>query len=246
MFNTYLQERTGIVMRKRNLSVIAALSGAVLFSASVWASEAADKDHHPEVKQSAEYKPAGDAEAGKVAAAVCAACHGADGNSAAAAFPKIAGQHAKYIVKQLQDMKSGERSVPQMTAFLTNMTDDDMQNLAAYFSSQKIVNGKANPELVELGRDIYRAGVPDAGVAACAACHGATGKGMASAGFPAIGGQHAGYIEAQLKAFRAAGRGDATGPYRKNDGSTMMMRATATGLTDAQIKAVSSYISGMY
>lgn len=188
----------------------------------------------------------GDAEAGKAKSAVCAACHGADGNSAAGMFPKLAGQGERYVIKQLADMKAGKRNVPQMTAFLATLTEQDYADLAAYFAGQKIKLGAAKADLVEAGRDIYRAGNAASGVPACSACHGATGAGVAEAGFPALGGQHAEYIEAQLKAFRAAGRGDETGAKRDNDGDTMPMRGAAARLSDSEIKAVASYISGLH
>lgn len=189
---------------------------------------------------------AGDAEAGKAKAAVCAGCHGADGNSMVPSFPKLAGQAAKYTVKQLKDMKAGDRSVPQMAAFLPGLSDQDMEDLGAYYESLPVKTGKADPKLVELGEKLYRSGNAESGVTACAGCHGAKGNGMAAAGFPSLAGQHAAYIEAQLKAFRASGRGDEAGPYRTNDGESMMMRATAARLTDSEIKALSSYINGLY
>ncbi|PIE40912.1 MAG: cytochrome c4 [Gammaproteobacteria bacterium] len=189
---------------------------------------------------------AGDAEAGKAKTAVCAGCHGADGNSMVPNFPKLAGQNASYIVKQLKDMKAGERNVPEMMAFLPGLSDQDMEDIGAYYAAQTVKTGKADPKLVELGTQLYRAGNAESGVTACAGCHGAKGRGMPSAGFPAIAGQHAAYIEAQLKAFRASGRGDEAGPYRTNDGEAMMMRATAARLTDSEIKALSSYINGLY
>lgn len=189
---------------------------------------------------------AGDAEAGKNKSTTCVACHGADGNSSVPNFPKLAGQSANYIVKQLQDMKSGARTVPEMAAFLPGLNDQDIQDLAAYYSEQTIQPGSADPKLVELGQKVYRAGNPENGVTACAACHGATGKGMPSAGYPALAGQHAAYIEKQLKAFRAAGREDHEGARRENDGETKMMRSTAARLTDDEISALSSYINGLY
>lgn len=189
---------------------------------------------------------AGDAEAGKAKTAACAGCHGADGNSAMSAFPKLAGQVEKYTIKQLQDMKSGERNVPQMAAFLPGLSDQDIEDIAAYYAAQTPKVGKADPALVELGEKLYRAGNPESGVTACAACHGANGEGMPAAGFPLLSGQHKEYIEAQLDAFRAAGREDETGPYRRNDGESMMMRATAARLTDPEVEALSSYINGLY
>lgn len=189
---------------------------------------------------------AGDAEAGKNKAAVCGACHGADGNSAVPNFPKLAGQHESYILKQLKDIKSGARPVPQMAGIVPGLSDQDMEDLAAYFAAQTSTTGAADPKLAERGRDLFRAGNAEAGVTACAACHGATGKGMAEAGFPALAGQHAAYIEAQLKAFRAAGREDHEGARRENDGEGKMMRSTAARLSDDDISALSSYINGLY
>jgi cytochrome c553 len=188
----------------------------------------------------------GDAAAGKGKSMLCAACHGADGNSAMAVFPSIAGQGEAYFVKQLQDMRRGLRVVPEMAGIVAGLSEQDMRDLAAHFSSQTMKIGAADPELVELGREIYRAGNAQTGVPACAACHGATGQGMPTAGYPALAGQHADYIAKQLKAFRAAGRDDEAGARRVNDGETRMMRSTAAALSDREIKAVSSYINGLH
>lgn len=189
---------------------------------------------------------AGDAVAGQAKAAVCGACHGADGNSMVSMFPKLAGQGERYLAKQIQDIKSGARAVPQMAGLTDNLSDQDIADIAAYFSSKTVQVGAAKKELVEAGQKIYRGGKPEAGIPACASCHGANGLGMADAGFPALTGQHADYVEAQLKAFRAAGRGDETGTKRTNDGENMMMRSTASRLSDADIKALSSYINGLH
>lgn len=189
---------------------------------------------------------AGDVAAGQAKAAVCGACHGADGNSMVSMFPKLAGQGERYLIKQIKDIKSGVRPVPQMAGLTDNLSDQDMADIAAYYAAQKVQVGAAKKDLVELGEKIYRAGKPEAGVAACASCHGANGLGMPEAGFPKLSGQHADYIDAQLKAFRAAGRGDESGNKRVNDGETMMMRATAARLSDGDIKAVSSYINGLH
>ena len=188
---------------------------------------------------------AGDPAAGQGKAAVCSACHGADGNSLIPNFPKLAGQAESYTIKQLQDIKSGARVVPEMTAFVTPMSDQDFADVAAYYAGLKHSSGAADPALVEAGEKLFRGGNQSNGVAACASCHGSTGKGMAEATFPALAGQHASYIEAQLKAFRAAGREDAEGKRRTNDGEARMMQATAARLSDNEIKAVSSYISGL-
>ncbi|MFZ5602602.1 MAG: c-type cytochrome [Pseudomonadota bacterium] len=189
---------------------------------------------------------AGDATAGQAKAAVCGACHGADGNSMVPNFPKLAGQGERYLVKQLQDIKSGARQVPEMAGITPGLSDQDMADLAAFYAGQKVKVGAADPALVELGQKLYRGGSAEAGVTACAACHGANGLGMPEAGFPALSGQHSTYIETQLKAFRAAGREDAEGKRRTNDGETKMMQATAARLSDNDIKALSSYLSGLH
>lgn len=188
----------------------------------------------------------GDAAAGKGKTAVCGACHGADGNSMVPMFPKLAGQGERYLIKQINDIKSGARQVAQMAGMTENLTEQDIADIAAYFASQKVQVGAAKKDMVALGQQLYRGGKPEAGIPACASCHGANGLGMPEAGFPALTGQHADYVEAQLKAFRSAGRADETGTKRTNDGETMMMRTTAARLSDGDIKAVSSYINGLH
>lgn len=180
---------------------------------------------------------AGDAAAGKTKTAVCAACHGADGNSASPAFPKLAGQNQTYLLKQLKDIKGGARVVAPMTGLLNNFNDQDLADIAAYFSSQKVQIGHAAADQVELGQKIFRAGIPSKGVAACTACHGPEGKGNAAAGFPSLSGQHAAYVEAQLKSFAAS--------QRSNDPASMM-RDVAAKLSDAEMKAVAQYVQGLY
>lgn len=181
---------------------------------------------------------AGDAAAGETKVAVCAACHGTDGNSALGVNPKLAGQNERYTLKQLLDIKSGARSVPLMTGLLDNMSEQDLADIAAFYAAQQTTVQGADPELVELGQRIYRAGIADLGVAACAACHSPSGSGVAQAGFPALGGQHAEYIAAQMKAFRAG--------TRDNDGDTAPMRIVSERLTDREIEALASYISGLH
>lgn len=188
---------------------------------------------------------AGDAAAGQSKSAVCGACHGADGNSMIPNFPKLAGQGEAYTLKQLNDIKSGAREVPEMAGIVPGLSDQDMADLAAFYASQAPSTGAADPALVELGQKVFRGGNPESGVTACSACHGATGKGMPEAGFPSLAGQHAAYTETQLKAFRAAGREDAEGKRRTNDGESKMMRATAARLSDNEIKALASYINGL-
>ncbi|RVU31810.1 c-type cytochrome [Neptunomonas marina] len=180
---------------------------------------------------------AGDAAAGQGKTAVCAACHGADGNSAIANFPKLAGQNATYLVKQLQDIKSGDRKIVEMTGLLDAMSDQDLEDIAAYYASKKVQGGKVAQDQLELGQQIYRAGLAAKGVPACTACHGANGQGIASAGYPALSGQHADYTAKQLKDFRVSAR---------NQDPQAMMRDIAAKLSDVEIKAVSSYIQGLY
>lgn len=186
-----------------------------------------------------------DAAAGKAKAQACAACHGADGNSAAPSFPKLAGQNASYLIKQMDDIKSGVRPVPTMAGQLDAMSAGDIENIAAYFAKQKGTIGQADPALVQRGQEIYRGGVSDRGIPACTGCHSPTGKGNASAGFPALSGQHAAYTEAQLRSFRAAADGDSSG--RMNDGEeTKTMRTIAFALSDREIKALATYVQGLY
>jgi len=186
----------------------------------------------------------GDPEAGKEKTAVCTACHGADGNSAAATFPKLAGQNARYLEKQMLDIKEGRRNVALMTGLLNGWSDQDIKNVAEYYATQVGSVGYAKAELVEKGESIYRSGVAKKGVAACAACHGAQGEGNSLAGFPKLGGQHADYIASQLKAFRTAAEEPEKG--RANDGETRIMRDVAASMSDLDIESVSSYIQGLH
>ncbi len=199
----------------------------------------------------------GDASAGKSKAAACAACHGADGNSQVPSFPKLAGQNERYLVKQMQDIQCGAlsadeqkktkctpRAVPTMAGQLDNKSEQDVADIAAWYASQAKSGGQAKAALLVRGEAIYRGGIREKDVAACTACHSPTGQGNAQAGFPALGGQHADYIAAQLKAFRAHADGDSNG--RSNDGDTRVMRDIAFRMTDGEIEAVASYISGLH
>jgi len=167
---------------------------------------------------------------------VCAACHAVDGNSAAAANPKLAGLNAEYINKQLTNFKSGDRKNAVMGGIVASLTPQDMLNLSAYYSAQQPKPGTSkDQELALLGQKIYRGGVLGAGVPACASCHGAQGKGI-PVQFPRLAGQHGDYIYAQLNDFRVG--------KRSNDGAKMM-RTIAAKMTDADMKAVASYIQGL-
>lgn len=180
---------------------------------------------------------AGDAAAGKKIAAACGACHGADGNSPAPTFPKIAGLGEKYLLKQLKDFKSGARNNAIMVGQVAALSDGQMADLAAYFASQKTSIGYAAKDQVALGEKVYRAGNKATGVPACLACHAADGKGMSAAGFPALGGQHGAYIKAQLMAFQE--------DKRDND-ANKVMRDIAKKMSNKEIEAVSSYIQGLH
>ncbi|WP_101758706.1 cytochrome c [Oceanicoccus sp. KOV_DT_Chl] len=199
---------------------------------------------------------AGDATAGKTKAAACVACHGEGGNSLAPNFPKLAGQNARYLLKQMQDIQCGAlseadqatqkcngRTVPTMAGQLDSFSKEDLADIAAYYASQTISVGQTSPDQAAKGEEIYRAGVRTKGVAACSACHSPTGKGNELAGYPSLGGQHADYIAAQLKAFRAAADGLAG---RSNDGDTKIMRDVAAMMSDSEITAVASYITGLH
>lgn len=179
---------------------------------------------------------AGDATAGKAKSATCAACHGPDGNSTIAQYPKLSGQSADYLVKQLQEFKSGARANPIMLGMVAPLSAQDMEDLAAYFASQPVTRAAADPALAPQGEALFRGGNLSSGIAACSACHGANGAGNPAAKFPAIAAQHADYIQAQLKAFRAM--------ERTNDAGQMMRNITVK-MTDPEIKAVASYIQGL-
>ena len=189
----------------------------------------------------------GDATAGKAKAVVCAACHGADGNSAAGAFPKLAGLGEKYLIKQMTDIKTGERVVAEMTGMLDNSSDQDIADIAAYYAQQKraLAGAEDNEKLLSLGENIYRAGNLETGVPACTGCHSPAGKGNAPAGYPALGGQHAQYLAKQLRAFRTAAHDEENETGRKNDESKVM-RSVSARLNDREIDALANYISGLH
>jgi cytochrome c553 len=166
--------------------------------------------------------------------AVCAACHGADGNSGIPANPKLAQQHPEYLVKQLQEFKSGKRASPVMQAFAGQLSDADMKNIGFWAGSQKAKPGFAkDKELVTLGERIYRGGIGERQVAACAGCHSPNGAGVPSQ-YPRLSGQHADYTTAQLVNFREG--------VRKN---SPQMSQIAARLSDREIRAVADYIAGL-
>ncbi len=180
----------------------------------------------------------GDAAAGKAKAGTCAACHGADGNSTNAEYPKLAGQHATYMVEQLELFKSGERKNGIMQGMAAPLDEETMKNLAVYFSQQKATLGVADPELVDKGRSLYRGGDAEAGIPACSGCHGPTGMGNPAADYPRISSQHAQYLATQLKDYRDGKRGN----YPKGE----IMQGVAEHMTDEDIQALASYVSGLH
>ncbi len=208
------------------MKLIASLLTATLLVASVFsvqASEATAPVAKPDLAK-------GEASFG----AVCAACHGADGNSAVTVNPKLAQQHPEYLVKQLQEFKSGKRANAIMMGMSAALSEQDMKNIAAWLTTQTAKKGFAkDPDLVKLGERIYRGGIADRQIAACTGCHTPTGAGMPSQ-YPRLAGQHADYAVAQLTAFRDG--------VRKNN---TQMSQVAAKLNDREIKAVSEYIAGL-
>jgi cytochrome c553 len=173
---------------------------------------------------------------------VCAACHGADGISAAAANPNLAGQGAEYITRQLQQFKSGVRANPVMAAMAGGLTPDDMVALGIYYSQQKPKGGTAkDPALVKSGQSLYRGGMAATGLPACSSCHSPNGAGIPKS-YPRLAGQFADYTYAQLKAFKMGDRGaDKEG----RDSQARIMWAVAQKMSDEQMKAVADYTAGL-
>jgi cytochrome c553 len=170
----------------------------------------------------------------QITSTVCAACHGADGNSVITLNPKLAGQHPEYLVKQLTEFKSGKRANAVMSGMAAMLSDEDMKGVAKYFASQNIVLGKAQSNGVgSLGEKIYRGGIAANNVPACAGCHGANGAGLPKQ-FPRLSGQHADYTLAQLRTFRTGERANAP-----------MMMAISSKMSDAEMAAVADYIQGL-
>ena len=178
----------------------------------------------------------------QIADSVCAACHGADGNSVASINPNLAGQGAEYITRQLQHFKSGIRVNPTMVAMAAGLTPDEMVALGVYYSGQKPKGGTAkDPALVKTGQSLFRGGAAATGLPACASCHSPNGAGIPR-NYPRLAGQHADYAYAQLQAFKDGGRGaDKDG----KDAQGKIMAAIAQKMSDAQMKAVTDYAAGL-
>jgi cytochrome c553 len=174
------------------------------------------------------------AKGGEISTAICGACHTNDGSRGVPANPILQGQHPEYLVKQLTEFKAGKRENPIMKGFASALSEDDMKNVAAFYSGKQAKQGAAkNKDLVVLGEKIYRGGIAERSVPACAGCHSPTGAGI-PAQYPRVGGQHADYTEAQLKSFRDG--------VRKN---SLQMTGVAARMNDREIKAVADYMAGL-
>ena len=178
---------------------------------------------------------------GRALAAPCAACHGADGNSVIPAYPSIAGQNARYLVRQMRLIRDGERAAPLMAGQLDNHSDEDLAALAAYYEAQAPHVGQADPAAnLAVGEAIYRGGVLGKQVSACTACHAPDGSGNALAGFPMLAGQQPEYVIEQLRAYREGER------QTDSDAYEGMMRHNAANLTDGEMAAVANYVFGLH
>jgi cytochrome c553 len=185
----------------------------------------------------------GDALKGANMVAACAACHGTDGNSISPAWPTLAGQNQKYLLDQLNYFKNGERENALMSSvvpLLNAYSDQDLLNIAAYYSSQIKTNGQAedNEELLALGEALYRSGNMKKAIPACTACHSVNGAGNALAGFPSVAGQQKAYLVSTLKAYRTKERN--AGDY------ALVMQAISKNLSDDEIDALANYMHGLY
>ena len=182
----------------------------------------------------------GDAAAGQAKSAICAACHGADGNSIVPQWPKLAGQHPEYLVRQLTLIQSGARPVPEMTGIVAGLSEQDFADLAAWFASQQMSGGVAEESQVFEGQLIWRAGNAASGVPACMACHGPAGEGNPLAGYPKLSGQHAMYTANMLKRFHAGEN------WGEKDANSHVMNGVAAALSEDEIAALASFIEGLY
>jgi cytochrome c553 len=179
---------------------------------------------------------AADIAAGKEKTALCMGCHGPDGNSVNVIWPRLAGQNEAYILKQLQDFKSGKRVDPTMQGMVMTLSDTDMVNVAAYYASQTPAAANYDEALVAKGQDIYRGGITETAVAACMGCHSPNGSGNAPAAYPALKSQHPEYIAIQLQKFKDGSRANDAGK---------MMRNVANRMSEAEMKAVSAYVAAL-
>jgi cytochrome c553 len=191
----------------------------------------------------------GDPEAGAAKSATCVACHGMDGNSPAPEWPKLAGQHTDYIVRQTLLVRDGGRENLTMLPFVQGLSNQDIADIAAYYATQKILPGVADDSPIEggkdtyagLGRKLYHGGKLSAGVPACQACHGPSGRGIEGAGFPALAGQHATYTAARLRFFHEGSQYGTT-----EDDRSLIMKTIAQRLNETEIDALATYIEGLH
>lgn len=181
---------------------------------------------------------AGNPDKGQDKVAVCSACHGSDGNSVVGLWPSLAGQNEKYLTKQLRLVKSGDRVIASMTGLLDNLEDSDLEDIAAYYASQKNTVGQTDESKVELGRKLYYAGNLEKGVPACSACHSPRGLGNSPAAYPLLSGQQPEYVAKALKDYRSGAR--------VNEDPSKIMAAIAYKLDDEEIEALSSFVHGLY
>ncbi|PJE78311.1 Cytochrome c4 [invertebrate metagenome] len=179
----------------------------------------------------------GDPASGKNKISECVACHTETGISIVSSYPHLAGQNARYLAKQIADIQSGSRNVPEMMPFVGDLSSQDITDIAAYYASQTAASGAANPKLATLGKSLYMSGNAKKQMMACAGCHTANGTGNSLAGYPNISGQQADYTAKQLRAFRES--------ERTNDGDAQVMRTIAGKLSNREIDALASYISGL-
>ena len=182
----------------------------------------------------------GDPQAGQAKSAICAACHGVDGNSAVPNWPKLAGQHEAYLARHITLIKSGARQVPEMMGIVGALSEQDIQDLSAYYASLENNGGIADESLVDLGKRVYMAGNAETGAPACMACHGPAGEGNPLAGYPALAGQHAVYSAKMLRQYRDGVN------WGETDSPSHVMNGVAGYLTNEEIDAVASYLQGLY
>ena len=181
---------------------------------------------------------AGDPKSGESKVAVCSACHGADGNSVVGLWPSLAGQNEKYLLKQLRLVKSGDRVIDSMVGLLDNLEDSDLEDISAFYASQKNKVGQVEESKLELGRKLYYAGNLEKGVPSCSACHSPRGLGNGPAAYPLLSGQQPDYVAKALKDYRSGAR--------INEDPSKIMSAIAYKLDDAEIEALSSFVHGLY
>ncbi|HEY9106214.1 MAG TPA: c-type cytochrome [Roseateles sp.] len=205
------------------MKTVAILLSSLLLAATASANEPAAAPAKPDLGKG-----------GTISSQVCAACHTADGSRGSPANPILAGQHPEYLAKQLTEFKAGKRKSAVMQGMAAPLSEEDIRNVAAFYASKTAKPGFAkNKDTVALGEKIYRGGIAERSIPACAACHGPSGSGI-PAQYPRVGGQHGDYIEAQMVAFRSGARANSP-----------QMTGVAAKMNDKEIKAVSDYIAGL-